>query len=347
MTKTTQNLNDIESLSFDKDDQQLFYIDDLRLKADALRHSVLPKLQLMTNHAISKIDEIYGVDVFEDSHITKSPNFRTKRKGKLKTNYNYSLCGLEGKRVKNKWLGLKRKDNKEAQIVPFKFVFELDQNGLRASMWTQLLQLTDETYIKYLNLLERSSDIIGNFCFYSNFKFNLPSMIHSTKENIDWMKENKKYYHDFTTPYLNFPISLDSIRLLIEDYSIFYYLYDSYIGTAKGEELDQVLWNKLHDWSNSVKHKEKRDTPIVDLDKVKQAAAKKVRVMPSLRWQVFQRDGWKCVSCGKSSHDNVILHMDHIKPRSLGGSDSIKNLQTLCWECNIGKSNKDDTDLRN
>jgi len=93
-------------------------------------------------------------------------------------------------------------------------------------MWMNLLKLTDDTYIKYLELLESKSDIIGNFCFYSNFKFNLPSMIHSTKVNIDWMKEHKEYYHDFTSPYLSYPITSNSIKLLIDDYAIFYYLYD-------------------------------------------------------------------------------------------------------------------------
>ncbi|WP_346433177.1 HNH endonuclease [Sphaerotilus microaerophilus] len=68
--------------------------------------------------------------------------------------------------------------------------------------------------------------------------------------------------------------------------------------------------------------------------------------MPALRWQVFQRDRWKCVACGRGSHDDVILHVDHILPRSRGGTDSLDNFQTLCDRCNIGKSNRDDTDLR-
>ncbi|OIP00735.1 MAG: hypothetical protein AUJ97_07710 [Bacteroidetes bacterium CG2_30_32_10] len=73
----------------------------------------------------------------------------------------------------------------------------------------------------------------------------------------------------------------------------------------------------------------------------------RIKVMPGIRWQVFKRDNWRCVACGQSADDNVILHIDHIIPRSKGGKDEINNYQTLCETCNIGKSNKDDTNLRN
>jgi len=43
----------------------------------------------------------------------------------------------------------------------------------------------------------------------------------------------------------------------------------------------------------------------------------------------------------------VILHVDHILPRSKGGKDEMINFQTLCDKCNLGKSNTDKTDLRN
>jgi len=42
----------------------------------------------------------------------------------------------------------------------------------------------------------------------------------------------------------------------------------------------------------------------------------------------------------------VLLEVDHIIPRSRRGTDVMGNLQTLCKKCNIGKSNRDDTDLR-
>jgi 5-methylcytosine-specific restriction endonuclease McrA len=34
-----------------------------------------------------------------------------------------------------------------------------------------------------------------------------------------------------------------------------------------------------------------------------------------------------------------MLHVDHIKPWSLGGLTVDENLQTLCEPCNLGKSN--------
>jgi predicted restriction endonuclease len=80
--------------------------------------------------------------------------------------------------------------------------------------------------------------------------------------------------------------------------------------------------------------------------KAREAAEQRIKVMPAMRWRVFQRDEWKCVACGRGSQDDVILHIDHIVPRSKGGKDELDNYQTLCHLCNIGKSNRDETDLR-
>ena len=59
-----------------------------------------------------------------------------------------------------------------------------------------------------------------------------------------------------------------------------------------------------------------------------------------LRFKVMQRDNFKCCICGKSPATSlgVTLHIDHIKPWSKGGETTIDNLQTLCSDCNLGKS---------
>lgn len=63
-------------------------------------------------------------------------------------------------------------------------------------------------------------------------------------------------------------------------------------------------------------------------------------VTPGLRYDVMKRDGFRCVLCGRSAEDGVLLHVDHIIPVSKGGRTIMENLQTLCSECNLGKSDK-------
>lgn len=50
-----------------------------------------------------------------------------------------------------------------------------------------------------------------------------------------------------------------------------------------------------------------------------------------LRTKVFQRDRWRCRNPSCRSPKNLTVH--HLIKRSQGGSDHIKNLVTLCWEC--------------
>lgn len=59
-----------------------------------------------------------------------------------------------------------------------------------------------------------------------------------------------------------------------------------------------------------------------------------------LRWEVFERDKFRCVVCGRSAEDGVKLHVDHVHPRSKGGSKAKSNLATLCFDCNLGKGDK-------
>lgn len=50
---------------------------------------------------------------------------------------------------------------------------------------------------------------------------------------------------------------------------------------------------------------------------------------PELRQLVLDRDGYRCGNCG-SMQD---LHVHHIVPLSLGGSNEMGNLHTLCTPC--------------
>ena len=64
----------------------------------------------------------------------------------------------------------------------------------------------------------------------------------------------------------------------------------------------------------------------------------------SLRFKILKRDR-VCQLCGVG-RNKAVLEVDHIVPRSKGGSNDPDNLQVLCARCNRGKSNRDDTDFR-
>ena len=65
------------------------------------------------------------------------------------------------------------------------------------------------------------------------------------------------------------------------------------------------------------------------------------QVPPRLRFNVFQRDQFTCRACGRSPKEHgVTIEADHIIAYANGGETTFENLQTLCRDCNVGKSNQ-------
>jgi len=64
----------------------------------------------------------------------------------------------------------------------------------------------------------------------------------------------------------------------------------------------------------------------------------KRRIIPrETRKAIYERDGHKCVECGTGEN----LTLDHIRPKSKGGTDDEDNLQTMCQPCNCRKGSKE------
>ena len=55
------------------------------------------------------------------------------------------------------------------------------------------------------------------------------------------------------------------------------------------------------------------------------------------RFEIFKRDGFRCVYCGVTPVQSV-LRVDHVVPIAEGGGDDPANLVTSCFDCNAGKS---------
>ncbi len=62
------------------------------------------------------------------------------------------------------------------------------------------------------------------------------------------------------------------------------------------------------------------------------------------REQIFKRDDYRCVICGRGQRDGVEIQADHIKPKDLGGKATIENAQTLCATHNFRKKNLGQTE---
>lgn len=56
---------------------------------------------------------------------------------------------------------------------------------------------------------------------------------------------------------------------------------------------------------------------------------------------IFRRDGWRCAYCARSFRDEPSrLTLDHLVPRSRGGSNSARNLVAACAPCNEQRGNR-------
>lgn len=69
------------------------------------------------------------------------------------------------------------------------------------------------------------------------------------------------------------------------------------------------------------------------------------KLSKGIRYSILNRDKFTCQSCGAKASDGAVLEVDHILPRSKGGSNDPSNLKTLCSKCNGGKSNKLEQDF--
>lgn len=78
---------------------------------------------------------------------------------------------------------------------------------------------------------------------------------------------------------------------------------------------------------------------------LKKYVAEIILSKPEERWIILERDNFTCQICGATPTDSSQLHVDHIIPKSKGGSNMPSNLQTLCASCNLKKGSKVENEL--
>ena len=57
-----------------------------------------------------------------------------------------------------------------------------------------------------------------------------------------------------------------------------------------------------------------------------------------LRDRVLKRDRYLCQPCERKNFVSIASSVDHIVPKSRGGTDDMSNLQAICEECHKEKT---------
>jgi len=174
-----------------------------------------------------------------------------------------------------------------------------------------------KSLIKIRDSLKTGTKIWNYADFFFKTNFIIRRMyIKRDDENDTRFKEYGLAIHPFC-----YRIKTDDINLYENTY---FFLPDKYLDYPLEKwrkEISQNIINKFKKIKKECNHKKRNP------------------IESRLRHEVFKRDDYKCKECGKTKKESV-LHCDHIIPVSQGGTDELDNLQTLCAECNLAKSDK-------
>ena len=106
----------------------------------------------------------------------------------------------------------------------------------------------------------------------------------------------------------------------------------------KDQEARERRAEQLRRKRQKEKEREERERQKPEHDRF--VAQQRRLVNDRLRYEVLQRDGFRCQLCGATQADGYKLHVDHIIPVSKGGKTEMNNLRTLCERCNMGKGDR-------
>lgn len=344
---------------FDLDDQEIFSAKNSDLKAKVLRYHLMPRLNRLLKVAMQQAQAIFEVDLMEHSTISQSPGFRTdRRKGEITMDYDWCKIGLTGVR-KPIWSKIhNRKTGKSPVVSYISWDLELIDQGLVATVSLPANgPFTKESYELLLQPLVRNAGSIATIMNRSHVRFYSNAVdvkaTASLAERLQRVSTTREPEVVFATTMVPFPIPESKGMNIAHQLGELFLIYDTWIRAAQGldDRVDHMLskLDSFYDWcdkNNVATEETDEEGNDADVD-LSSFPVEKTSVLPAKRYQVFQRDDWKCVSCGKDPLTHgITLHIDHITPRSKGGLNQVDNYQTLCDTCNLGKGNRDSTNIR-
>lgn len=347
-----------EKLLFEREDLAIFKIPDVRTRLDTIQNYFFPRLDILLTQSLELVQEIYKINPYERMTILRTPNHR--KNAKENEGCSYVSIGVGGKRRHDRILKVFRRDGKPYRLHNARLDYQINLKGeISISLWilgyldpslnTEFLAVWKDVLAKNFNVL--NSVFMLNHISHSNAKHFL-SFTDILSEK--YIKDLDSQALQFYSPTYFLPISFDDgLAYLQTAFAALYPLLDVSIDCEEGQPIrlekmlkDYVRWRRRRGAERWYRKRLKPDSTeretsieLPELDNYRFIRA-------GLWWEILARDNWKCCSCGRTVKEHgITLHVDHILPRSKGGTDNRENLQALCMKCNIGKSNRDSTDL--
>lgn len=354
----------LREVIFERRDSEIFKIPDTKTKLDTLQNYFFPRFDVILKSSLELVEQIYEINPYSRINYTYRPHHR-KDANKNKDFQGRVYAGIRWKRSTNQNLISRNLAKKPRSFFMTNLTFQVEPIGnLRVALhnyaaldvannsiyFSRLRKILDDNLKPLTKIFSINQISCG---WIKEQEFVDLSDVFTHKHLRNW----ESYSFTFQSPTQYFPITFNrGISRLITIFVVLYPLFDAFNSVESGEPVEEVthqlseMLKKYKKWYLAGKSERENEEET-------QAIAIEVGDLPELDsysfirsglwWEVLARDKWTCRSCGRSVKEHgIVLHVDHINPRSLGGTNDKNNLQSLCMKCNIGKSNKDSTDLR-
>ena len=348
-----QNSHNINEVIFEERDTQIFNIPDTKTRLSTLQNYFFPRLETLLRCTLVMVAQVYDVNPYERMTFAYSPSHRDK--AKENKDYGFVHIGIIAKRG-DKPLKILKRNGQPFFHHPTYLTFKVFPSGTIHAELMPFRQGVDDAYVARISqLVAKYSEVlmpllsvarISHTTYNAEFEvLPLHQAIVPDEVGSDAIRLiSPKYY---------FPVRRGrGLYEIVIAFILLYALAESFIFIGEGGE--PQLENRLEQFKKwYVKHKnsendiETEESEEEDFDSSEMPELDSYYFVRSGKWwAVLARGKWKCLSCGRSAReDGVLLEVDHIIPRSKGGSNDMSNLQTICKKCNIGKSNRDSTRL--
>ena len=152
----------------------------------------------------------------------------------------------------------------------------------------------------------------------------------SVKGRGSW-RIDKKHFEQAESAQQHTPVPLRILPRLLAPERRYWWYKDGFYWDDEGYTAYEVK-ALLHERETRTKRKLQRAIALMEQEPIREPGGRDP-IPDDVKMFVWRRDGGKCVKCGSKKN----LEYDHIIPVSMGGSNTARNIQLLCEECNRSK----------